>query len=62
MDDYGQASRSVTSEISTDELGLVDGNVYAIKIFNAEREVEGSSFKLGVTGLDATVSTCTPSP
>jgi fibro-slime domain-containing protein len=62
VDDYGQASRSATSEISADDLGLVDGNVVALKIFNAERQVEGSSFKFGVTGLDTTVSTCTPSP
>jgi len=62
VDDSGQATRSATSEISTDDLGLVDGNVYAIKIFNAEREVEGSSFKFGVTGIDGSVSTCTPSP
>jgi cysteine-rich repeat protein len=61
-DDSGKATSSATSEISADDLGLVDGNVYTLKIFNAERQVEGSSFKFGVTGIEARVSTCSPAP
>jgi fibro-slime domain-containing protein len=38
--------------------GLTDGNVYQIQVFNAEREVQGSSFKLTLAGFNMTPSTC----
>ncbi len=38
--------------------GLADGNVYQIQIFNAEREVKGSSFRLTLAGFNMTPSSC----
>jgi fibro-slime domain-containing protein len=40
------------------QFGLTDGNVYQIQVFHAEREVEGSSFKLTLAGFNMTPSTC----
>ncbi|HEV8547866.1 MAG TPA: DUF4215 domain-containing protein, partial [Polyangiaceae bacterium] len=39
--------------------GLADGNVYQIQIFHAERQVEGSSFKLTLAGFSMIPSDCT---
>ncbi len=44
---------------STDEFGLEEGSVYKITIFHAERQPEGSSFKLTLSGFEATPSECT---
>jgi fibro-slime domain-containing protein len=38
--------------------GLTDGSVYQIQIFNAEREVKGSSFRLTLAGFNMTPSNC----
>lgn len=40
------------------EFGLVDGNVYEIKVFQAERRQEGSSFQLTLAGFNAARSEC----
>jgi len=40
--------------------GLVNGKVYAISIFHAERHTEGSSFRLTLGGFNATRSACAP--
>lgn len=40
------------------DFGLVDGNVYEIKVFQAERRQEGSSFQLTLAGFNATRSEC----
>ncbi|MET0412129.1 MAG: DUF4215 domain-containing protein [Polyangiaceae bacterium] len=40
--------------------GLAEGNVYSIKIFHAERNPTGSSFKLTLSGFENTPSECTP--
>lgn len=39
---------------------LAAGNVYAIKVFHAERNPTGSSFKLTLSGFENTPSECTP--
>jgi fibro-slime domain-containing protein len=39
---------------------LEAGKVYAIRVFHAERKVEGSSFKLTLSGFNATPSDCVP--
>jgi fibro-slime domain-containing protein len=41
------------------QFGLEPGNVYKITIFQAERQMEGSSFKLTLSGFEATPSDCT---
>jgi fibro-slime domain-containing protein len=42
------------------KFGLVAGKVYAIKVFQAERRPTGSSFKLTLSGFEATPTECTP--
>jgi fibro-slime domain-containing protein len=41
-------------------LGLQDGNLYEIAVFQAERQSTGSSFKLTLTGFDRSPSRCSP--
>jgi fibro-slime domain-containing protein len=38
--------------------GLVDGNVYEVAVFQAERQTTGSSYKLTLTGFNAAASVC----
>jgi fibro-slime domain-containing protein len=40
------------------DYGLTDGNVYQVQIFNAEREVQGSTFKLTLGGFNLQPSLC----
>ncbi|MCH2110922.1 MAG: fibro-slime domain-containing protein, partial [Polyangiaceae bacterium] len=50
---------SVTVNSSTaGQFGLEAGNVYEIKVFHAERKTDGSTFKLTLSGFDATRSDC----
>jgi fibro-slime domain-containing protein len=52
---------SVTlSAANAAQFGLRDGKVYQIAGFHAERQTNGSSFKLTLSGFDATPSVCTP--
>jgi fibro-slime domain-containing protein len=52
---------SVTiSAASAGRFALTDGNVYEIRVFHAERKVEGSSFKLTLSGFESGRSECTP--
>ncbi len=39
--------------------GLVPGEVYRVNVFHAERNTEGSSFRLTLSGFDANRSVCT---
>ena len=41
-------------------LGLADGKVYEIAVFQTERQTSGSSYKLTLTGFNAAPSDCTP--
>jgi fibro-slime domain-containing protein len=49
-----------TANSTAAEFALEEGNVYKITIFHAERQPEGSSFKLTLSGFEATPSDCTP--
>jgi fibro-slime domain-containing protein len=52
---------SVTLNAATAaKLGLTDGKVYEIRVFHAERKVNGSSFKLTLSGFSTSRSDCTP--
>jgi fibro-slime domain-containing protein len=54
-------SGSVTlNAASAGTYGLVDGSVYEIRVFHAERKKDGSSFKLTLTGFNTKRSDCTP--
>jgi fibro-slime domain-containing protein len=41
-------------------LGLEDGNVYEIVVFQAERQTEGSSYQLTLSGFNTAASECGP--
>jgi fibro-slime domain-containing protein len=43
-----------------DHFGLREGKVYEIHVFHAERKVEGSTFRLTLSGLETGRSTCAP--
>jgi fibro-slime domain-containing protein len=45
---------------TTVNLGLQDGRVYEIAVFQAERQSDASSFKLTLIGFNTTPSECTP--
>src|SRR5690606_35623243 len=49
-----------STETTAAALGLVDGGVYEIKVFHAERKNTGSSFKLTLSGFNTSRSECTP--
>jgi fibro-slime domain-containing protein len=58
--DYTGAT--VTGSSTVETFGLVDGNVYAVAVFHAERQKEASSFKLALQGTDLKRSVCVPEP
>ncbi len=45
---------------STATLGLQDGKVYEIAVFQAERQTHGSSYKLTLSGFNAAPTSCVP--
>jgi fibro-slime domain-containing protein len=45
---------------SAARFGLSPGNVYEVHVFHAERKIEGSSFKLTLSGFNTSPSDCTP--
>jgi fibro-slime domain-containing protein len=51
---------ATTPTKSTANLGLQDGKVYEIAVFQAERQSTSSSYKLTLSGFNAAPSTCTP--
>jgi fibro-slime domain-containing protein len=52
---------SVTiSSATAASFGLAPGNVYELRVFHAERKVEGSSFRLTLSGFNTSPSDCTP--
>jgi fibro-slime domain-containing protein len=48
------------SAMTAGRFGLTEGNVYEMRVFHAERKVEGSSFKLTLSGFETGRSECTP--
>ena len=58
-DDNGKTLTSASKPGTATTYGLTDGNVYQIQIFHAEREVQGSSFKLTLGGFSMVPSQCT---
>jgi fibro-slime domain-containing protein len=49
-----------TSTKQTANLGLQNGKVYEIAVFQAERQTDGSSYKLTLSGFNAAPSSCVP--
>jgi hypothetical protein len=53
-------SPAPTSTNQTATLGLQDGSVYEIAVFQAERQSTGSSLQLAFPAFNSAPSTCTP--
>jgi hypothetical protein len=51
---------ATTPAKSTATLGLQDGKVYEIAVFQAERQSTGSSYKLTLSGFNAAPTSCMP--
>ncbi len=65
--DLGGPHTPLEAEITLDEvtienlgLGLLDGRVYPISVFHAERRAKGSSFRLTLSGFRTERSLCVP--
>lgn len=54
----GTADQNVPATSSAANFGLEDGNVYEVKVFQAERKKTGSSYRLTLSGFNAGVSEC----
>lgn len=52
-------SAPINTNRTPGDYNLVDGNVYKITVFQAERQFSGSSFQLTLAGFEATPSECT---
>jgi len=58
-DDTGKATKTAPAKNGTaTTYGLMPGNVYQIQVFHAERQVEGSSFRLTLAGFNQAPSDC----
>ncbi len=57
---HSAAAGSVTLDGANPGFGMTPGNVYEIKIFHAERQPTGSTFKLTLAGFDTSRSDCRP--
>lgn len=55
---YPDSGSVTVSAATADDFGLTDGGVYEIRIFHAERNKTGSSFKLTLSGFDSSPSIC----
>jgi fibro-slime domain-containing protein len=55
-----EAGTVTIDRTSAAQYGLSDGSVYELRVFHAERKVEGSSFKLTLSGFNTSRSDCTP--
>ncbi len=53
-----EGGQPVTTTSDVEGFGMVDGGVYEIKVFQAERKQTGSSFKLTLSGFNASRSEC----
>jgi fibro-slime domain-containing protein len=53
-------SPAPTPSKQTASLGLQDGKVYEIAVFQCERQTDGSSYKLTLSGFNAAPSICKP--
>lgn len=58
VSDGTQGAELRTVESSAAAFGLEPGGVYEIAVFHAERQLDGSSFKLTLSGFEATPSEC----
>ncbi len=58
---HGPVDGSITLDASSaSKFGLEDGKVYEVVVFQAERQTEGSSYHLTLSGFSAAPSDCRP--
>ena len=58
---HGKTARSITLDAAhAHTLGLVDGGMYSIDLFQAERHTSASTYEVTLSGFTHTVSTCAP--
>lgn len=50
----------VINEATATELGLAAGEAYRVNVFQAERKIDGSSFRLTLSGFETSRSYCRP--
>jgi fibro-slime domain-containing protein len=55
-----EAGTVTVNAMSANRYGLMPDQVYELRVFHAERKVEGSSFKLTLSGFNPNRSDCTP--
>ncbi len=55
--DYS-SNQTTSQEFGLDDFGIVDGGVYEIKVFHAERNPTGSSYRLTLGGFNTARSRC----
>ncbi len=54
----GSSDQNVAATSNVTTFGLTPGNVYEVKVFQAERKKTGSSYRLTLSGFDAGMSEC----
>lgn len=58
--DLGGIHTPQEGSVTVNELGLTDGNVYEIVVFQAERQTNGSTYRLTLSGFNTSRSECRP--
>jgi len=53
-----ESGTPITTMSNAAAFGLSEGNLYPLAVFHAERQKEGSSFRLGLRGLEVGKSLC----
>lgn len=56
--DSGTLPTVISEERSAEDFGLVDGEAYEVAIFHAERQGDGATFRLKLSGVDSTRAVC----
>ncbi|MBN2801679.1 MAG: DUF4215 domain-containing protein [Deltaproteobacteria bacterium] len=58
--DLGGIHEPVEGTVDVSTLGLEDGKVYSINVFQAERQTNGSTYRLTLSGFNVSRSQCRP--
>jgi fibro-slime domain-containing protein len=58
--DLGGIHEPVEGSVNVNSLGLEDGKVYNIAVFQAERQTDGSTYRLTLSGFNTARSQCRP--
>jgi fibro-slime domain-containing protein len=58
LDDYYTSPTVDTRTAPVSDFGLEEGNIHSVSVFQAERQPEGSSFLIGLSGFELQKSVC----